>query len=389
MVMGPVLISCLFQSCTPHKMSVLDEASNAATELKFQGQLSQGDTIAIEPVRTGVDNNNNSRAPSSRSDNSVVTPTPVPEQVKAPVVEAPAEPSLYIQNNYIGAENYKVEMTASSMVAFENLFPMSKQKDSTGQFTLRSDELWISADRSLARTNAEVCLSESYNGCSKSSEFRQVAFSMINVQTNLTYLRVENMWQTTVMKYFGDYYLTVKVQGFQRKAIIQHRAYLAVSYGARPSGTGFYASTSGQNHYGFICEQPSASEVGWMSYPYGTLANTSDSKYQSCYYRVLDNQQADDYYRKMYENMTPSISILCPATGKAGVKITCSVTSWTPYAMQGQSTWNWTVDGVSAMVGEKFVVNSPAAGTYKVQLLGQSNSGSQVKSNIVTVTISP
>ncbi len=126
-----------------------------------------------------------------------------------------------------------------------------------------------------------------------------------------------------------------------------------------------------------------------MSYPYGSLANTSDSKYQNCYYRVLDDQQADDYYRKMYENMTPAIGILCPAKGKVGVKITCSVTNWTPYAMKGEETWNWTVDGVSAIVGENLIVNSPAAGTYKVQLIGQSNSGAQVKSNIVTVTISP
>ncbi len=113
---------------------------------------------------------------------------------------------------------------------------MSKQKDSTGKFTLRSDELWISGDPSLAKANAEVCLSDTFEGCSKSSDFRKVVFTPLDTSTNLTYIVVERMWRTVVMKYFGDYYLTVKVQGMEKKAVIQHRAYLAVAYGSRPSG---------------------------------------------------------------------------------------------------------------------------------------------------------
>lgn len=373
LILCSVLLTIFFQNCAPQGFKSLELAS--AESQQSQASVSQGDTPKADLPNV---NSNNTNSNSSAA----VIPSPVNASTEI-------GPRLFVQNSYIGAESYKIEMAATGLATFENFFPFPKNQDSAGTKKDFNDELWITGDRSVALSSAEVCVSDSFVGCSQNSDYRSSAFSVFNIQTNLSYLKVENFWTTSKMKHFGDYYLFVKVQGVLKKALIQHRAHLALSYGYRPSGTGFYYSTQGVNHYGFTCEQPASSDVGWIEYPYGSLANTSSSAYKTCYYRILDNQQAEDYYKKMYENTPPSMNITCPASGKVGQKISCGVSSWTSYSMKGENTWVWTVDGVHTAVGEKLTVNSPTAGTFKVQVLGQANNGSIVKSNVVTVTISP
>lgn len=406
---GALSLAVLFQNCAPQNFSDFDSSSvdegQGVSTLSFSEEprsivsISETGNLVVKEVGVVAPTPPKNPSPPRPSTPALVAPTPpknsspanpsTPALVPAPAVNAPGEtgPQIYVLNSYIGAEAFKVGMSSVSLPTFENYFPYPKSSK-VGTFTF-SDELWLASDRSLASSTVDICISESYSGCSRSSDFRKASFGAFNIRTNMAVLKVENFWTAKAIKNFGDYYLFVKAQGVENKILIQHRAYLPMPSGHRPGGLGFIYSTQGIYHYGFICEQPPSSDVGWIKYPYGTLANTSDSAYRTCFYRILDNQQVDDYNRKMYENMPPSIGITCPTSSKAGQKISCGVHSHTPYSMKGEDTWMWTVDGENISAGKSLVVNSPKAGTYKVQVLAQSNSGSVVKSNVVTVTITP